>query len=185
MRERGWASCHPAVLRLCPVIHVVPASPCPLPTGSWIPSLAPQDILYHGVLRRKLRAGKSGATLNFTKQVEPWVPDPTEDVGAAVQNPCRSYHLPVLPVQLSHFFVDHPEDAFGSLGQLLHQNFYLGESNLRVSVYLGGTELSLTPPLVAASPQPLPFFFLQRQARDNTIRMTALMEEIKHQEARR
>lgn len=185
MREWEWASCRPAVLQLCPVTHVAPASPCPLPAGSWIPSLATQDILYHGVLRRKLQAGKSGATLNFTKQVEPWVPNPTEDVGGAVQNPCRAWHLPVLPIQLSHFFEDHPEDAFGSLGPLLHQNFYLGNSNLRVSVYLGVTELSLTPPLVAASPSLCPFFLLQRQARDNTIRMTALMEEIKHQEARR
>ncbi|NWW96557.1 TAF1C polymerase, partial [Rhynochetos jubatus] len=58
--------------------------------------------------------------------------------------------------QLGHFFVDHPEDAFGSLGQLLHKNFYLGNSGLRVS----------------------------GQARHNTIRMTALMEEIDRLEAR-
>ncbi|PKU38556.1 tata box-binding protein-associated factor rna polymerase i subunit c [Limosa lapponica baueri] len=90
--------------------------PCPscLPTP---------DILYRGVLRRKLQAGKCEATLDFTKQ-------------------------------LSHFFVDHPEDAFGSLGQLLHQNFYLGDSKLR------------------------------RQARECTIRMTALREEIDRLEAR-
>ncbi|KAM8984112.1 TATA box-binding protein-associated factor RNA polymerase I subunit C isoform 1-T1 [Ara ararauna] len=57
--------------------------------------------------------------------------------------------------QLGHFFVDHPEDAFGSLGQLLHKNFHLGDSNLR------------------------------RPARESTIRMTALMEEIERLEARR
>ncbi|NXX45379.1 TAF1C polymerase, partial [Tricholaema leucomelas] len=57
--------------------------------------------------------------------------------------------------QLSHFFVDHPEDAFGSMGQLLHQNFFLGRSQLKVS------------------------------ARNSTIRMTTLMEDIDRLEARR
>ncbi|XP_069736533.1 TATA box-binding protein-associated factor RNA polymerase I subunit C [Phaenicophaeus curvirostris] len=57
--------------------------------------------------------------------------------------------------QLSHFFVDHPEDAFGSLGQLLHKNFHLGDSGV------------------------------EREARNNTIRMTALMEEINRLDARR
>ncbi|KAM6328126.1 TATA box-binding protein-associated factor RNA polymerase I subunit C isoform 2-T2 [Alca torda] len=90
----------------------------------WVPSVTPQDILYRGILRRKLQAGKRGAALDFTKQ-------------------------------LSHFFVDHPEDAFGSLGRLLHQNFHLGNSKLK------------------------------RQARDSTIRMTALREKIDRLEARR
>ncbi|NXF88750.1 TAF1C polymerase, partial [Eubucco bourcierii] len=57
--------------------------------------------------------------------------------------------------QLRHFFVDHPEDAFGSMGQLLHQNFFLGNSKLK------------------------------RQARNSSIRMTALMEEIERLKARR
>uniref|UniRef100_A0A8C3UXL1 TATA-box binding protein associated factor, RNA polymerase I subunit C n=3 Tax=Catharus ustulatus TaxID=91951 RepID=A0A8C3UXL1_CATUS len=57
--------------------------------------------------------------------------------------------------QLGHFFVDHPEDAFGSLGRLLHKNFYLGNSKLK------------------------------RPARNSTIRMTALMEDIDRLEARR
>ncbi|NWH68229.1 TAF1C polymerase, partial [Geococcyx californianus] len=58
--------------------------------------------------------------------------------------------------QLSHFFMDHPQDAFGSLGKLLHKNFHLGDSGVKVSVF-----------------------------RDNTIRMTALMEEINRLDARR
>ncbi|NWR03975.1 TAF1C polymerase, partial [Paradoxornis webbianus] len=101
------------------------AVPVLLPrAGCWIPSPAPQDILYRSGLCRKLRAGKSGATLDFARQ-------------------------------LGHFFVDHPEDAFGSLGRLLHKNFYLGNSKL------------------------------QRPARSSTIRMTALVEDIDRLEARR
>ncbi|NXI79215.1 TAF1C polymerase, partial [Rhipidura dahli] len=102
------------------------AVPVLLPSaGCWIPSPAPQDILYRSGLCKKLRAGKSGATLDFARQ-------------------------------LGHFFVDHPEDAFGSLGQLLHKNFYLGNSKLKVTV-----------------------------SRNSTIRMTALVEDIDRLEARR
>ncbi|NXT59837.1 TAF1C polymerase, partial [Chaetops frenatus] len=101
------------------------AVPVLLPgAGCWIPSPAPQDILYRSGLCRKLRAGKSGATLDFARQ-------------------------------LGYFFVDHPEDAFGSLGRLLHKNFYLGNSKLK------------------------------RPARNSTIRMTALLEDIDRLEARR
>ncbi|NWV07787.1 TAF1C polymerase, partial [Ptilonorhynchus violaceus] len=101
------------------------AVPVLLPSaGCWIPSPAPQDILYRSGLYRKLRAGKSRATLDFARQ-------------------------------LGHFFVDHPEDAFGSLGRLLHKNFYLGNSKLK------------------------------RPARNSTIRMTALVEDIDRVEARR
>ncbi|NXM13305.1 TAF1C polymerase, partial [Ploceus nigricollis] len=101
------------------------AVPVLLPSaGCWIPSPAPQDILYRSSLCRKLRAGKSGAILDFARQ-------------------------------LGHFFVDHPEDAFGSLGHLLHKNFYLGNAKLK------------------------------RPARNSTIRMTALVEDIDRLEARR
>ncbi|NWY18210.1 TAF1C polymerase, partial [Aphelocoma coerulescens] len=101
------------------------AVPVLLPrAGCWIPSPAPQDILYRSSLCKKLRAGKSGATLDFARQ-------------------------------LGHFFVDHPEDAFGSLGHLLHKNFHLGNSKLK------------------------------RPARSSTIRMTALVEDIDRLEARR
>ncbi|NXR70648.1 TAF1C polymerase, partial [Rhadina sibilatrix] len=102
------------------------AVPVLLPSaGCWIPSPAPQDILYRSSLCRKLRASKPGSTLDFTRQ-------------------------------LGHFFVDHPEDAFGSLGRLLHKNFYLGNSKLKVIV-----------------------------SRNSTIRMTALVEDIDRLEARR
>ncbi|NWR85711.1 TAF1C polymerase, partial [Furnarius figulus] len=96
----------------------------PPSAGCWIPSPAPQDILFRNSLCRKLRAGKAGATLDFAKQ-------------------------------LGHFFEDHPEDAFGSMGRLLHKNFYLGNSKLT------------------------------RPARSSTIRMTALMEDIDRLEAQR
>ncbi|NXS79832.1 TAF1C polymerase, partial [Erpornis zantholeuca] len=108
-----------------PGARVVPGSFCPLLTGCWIPSPAPQDILYRSGMCKKLRAGKSGATLDFARQ-------------------------------LGHFFVDHPEDAFGSLGKLLHKNFYLGNSKLKVT-----------------------------DSRNSTIRMTALVEDIDRLEARR
>ncbi|NXB44526.1 TAF1C polymerase, partial [Leucopsar rothschildi] len=102
------------------------AVPVLLPSaGCWFPSPAPQDIVYRSGACRKLRAGKSGATLDFARQ-------------------------------LGHFFVDHPEDAFGSLGRLLHKNFYLGNSKLKVTL-----------------------------SRNSTIRMTALMEDVDRLEARR
>ncbi|NWH69465.1 TAF1C polymerase, partial [Piaya cayana] len=91
----------------------------------WVPSLVPQDILYHSFLRRKLPVSNRVPAVDFTKQ-------------------------------LSHFFVDHPEDAFGSLGQLLHKNFHLGDSGVEVGA-----------------------------SRNNTIRMTGLMEEINRLDARR
>ncbi|NWI85516.1 TAF1C polymerase, partial [Pitta sordida] len=103
-------------------VAAVPA--LPPGEGCWIPSPAPEDIVYHNSRYRKLQPGKAGATLDFAKQ-------------------------------LGHFFLDHPEDAFGSMGRLLHKNFYLGNSKLK------------------------------RPARNSTIRMTALMEDIDRLEARR
>lgn len=81
--------------------------------------------------------------------------------------------------------MDHPEDVFGSLGQLLHKNFFLGDSKLTVSVYLGVTTVSPTPLLAAASSNLCPLSTPQRTARDTTIRMTALRKDIERLEARR
>ncbi|XP_015703925.1 TATA box-binding protein-associated factor RNA polymerase I subunit C [Coturnix japonica] len=107
-----------------------PAEPAAVPllppnVGCSVPSVTAQDILYHGVLHRKLQTGKSGAALDFAKQ-------------------------------LGHFFVDHPEDAFSSLGQLLHNNFHLGDYSLG-----------------------------KGSAKDTTIRMTSMVKKINNMEARR
>ncbi|NXK87501.1 TAF1C polymerase, partial [Formicarius rufipectus] len=123
----------------------------PPSAGCWIPSPAPQDILYRNSLCKKVRACKSGATLDFAKQ-------------------------------LGHFFVDHPEDAFGSMGRLLHKNFYLGNSKLTVSVSPVVAVWAHTVPCAAPTSVPSS---LQRPARSSTIRMTALMEDIDRLEARR
>uniref|UniRef100_A0A8D0FCQ2 TATA-box binding protein associated factor, RNA polymerase I subunit C n=1 Tax=Strix occidentalis caurina TaxID=311401 RepID=A0A8D0FCQ2_STROC len=100
-------------------------------------------------------------------------------------DPCTSQPLPVLSAQLGHFFVDHPEDAFGALGQLLRKNIHLGNSRLRVSVCPGVTMLSPTPPLAAASPNLCSLLSQQRQGQDSTIRMTVplgLLADCVHEE---
>ncbi|NWR46120.1 TAF1C polymerase, partial [Regulus satrapa] len=52
--------------------------------GCWIPSPAPEDIVYRSSLCRKLRAGECGATLDFAKQVGSEALHPGEDLGGSV-----------------------------------------------------------------------------------------------------
>ncbi|NXU55236.1 TAF1C polymerase, partial [Turnix velox] len=87
--------------------------------------------------------------------------------------------------QVGHFFLDHSEDAFGSLGRLLHQNFYLGYSSLKVSDSPGVTVPSPTISPLAATPSLYLLCPLQKHVREYTIPMTALREDIDIMEARR
>ncbi|XP_030398587.1 TATA box-binding protein-associated factor RNA polymerase I subunit C-like [Gopherus evgoodei] len=57
--------------------------------------------------------------------------------------------------QLARFFLDHPEEAFGAMGRLLQENFYLGEARLR------------------------------SKARENTISVKTLVQELGRREGRR
>lgn len=68
----------------CPGARVVPGGLCPLPAGCWIPSPAPQDILYRSGLGKKLRAGKSGTTLDFARQVRFEALHPGKDLGGSM-----------------------------------------------------------------------------------------------------
>ncbi|XP_061468628.1 TATA box-binding protein-associated factor RNA polymerase I subunit C [Rhineura floridana] len=80
------------------------AAPLPLKppnAGCRVPSVAPQDILYVGLIQRIMEATNTGAqaALDFTEQ-------------------------------LGAFFVDYPQVAFGAMGPLLQDNFYLGDSQV-------------------------------------------------------
>ncbi|XP_050799525.1 TATA box-binding protein-associated factor RNA polymerase I subunit C isoform X2 [Gopherus flavomarginatus] len=107
-----------------------PAEACAVPflppnASSRVPTLTPHDILYVGQIQRKHQAGKT--------------------VGAALD----------FTGQLARFFLDHPEEAFGAMGRLLQENFYLGEARLR------------------------------SKARENTISVKTLVQELGRREGRR
>ncbi|XP_038258353.1 TATA box-binding protein-associated factor RNA polymerase I subunit C isoform X2 [Dermochelys coriacea] len=107
-----------------------PAEACAVPflspnTSCRVPTLTPHDILYVGQIQRKHQAGKTG--------------------GAALD----------FTGQLAHFFLDHPEEAFSTMGQLLQEHFYLGEEQL------------------------------QSKAQENTISVKTLVQELDRREGRR
>ncbi|KAM9138786.1 TATA box-binding protein-associated factor RNA polymerase I subunit C [Pangshura tecta] len=107
-----------------------PAEACAVPflppnASGHVPALTPHDILYVGQIQRKHQASKTG--------------------GAALD----------FTGQLARFFLDHPEEAFGAMGRLLQENFYLGEARLR------------------------------SKARENTISVKTLAQELGRRESRR
>ncbi|CAM5112356.1 unnamed protein product [Eretmochelys imbricata] len=107
-----------------------PAEACAVPflspnTSCRVPTLTPHDILYVGQIQRKHQASKTG--------------------GAALD----------FTGQLAHFFLDHPEEAFGAMGQLLQEHFSLGEAQL------------------------------QSKAQENTISVKTLVQELGRREDRR